>query len=348
MVKLTSHIIITRADGKRLEWNGVHEVHIKRSLHTYEDTALLTLPSVCSVSYNGKRAPGVVTVNTLFNDGDRIEIRLGYDYQLQTEFKGFIKRRNLQMPLVVECEGYSWQLKRNKINNTWKRITVKDLLKQAVAGTDIDPDKIICTVDITLANLAASNATGADIIKKIHQETDNNLSIYFIAPDVLWCGLVYSPTAAGDDAFGLNRVNYRLGYNVIRDNSLKERVLEDNVLIQGYVKKTSTGQKLYGEGTVGVLGQVRKFKKFLNRIVEAAVLKTLAQEKQYRKNYVGYEGKIYGFLAPYCLPGWTANVTDSRYPEKNGIYIIEATEIIFGQNGARRQVEIGPKIGFAK
>lgn len=339
MVRLSSNITIGN-----FQWSGVHEVRIKRSIHSYVDSAFIKIPSIAQLNKNGKALPGLVTTGEQFNDGDKVVILLGYDGLLQEEFRGFVKRRDLNMPLEVECEGYSWQLKRNKITKTWKSVSVKDLLAAAIVGTDIA--KVICDVDITLINLALTDGTGADILEYIMKETDHTLGIYFIEPDVLWCGLVYNPTAAGEDAFGLHQVKYRLGYNVVKDNGLKERVLEDNPITTIYMKRTAKGQRLYGT-SVGVLGQIRKYKKFLNRIANALALKELAQENQYKKNYIGYEGNISAFLVPYALPGYTAYVEDARYAEKNGIYIIEGTEVTFGVNGARRNVHIGPKIGWA-
>ena len=65
-------------------------------------------------------------------------------------------------------------------------------------------------------------------------------------------------------------------------------------------------------------------------------------------NYTGYEGTINTFLDPYAAPGYKVYITDSRYPERNGTYIIENVATRFGVTGARRTIEIGPQIGFAK
>ena len=92
---------------------------------------------------------------------------------------------------------------------------------------------------------------------------------------------------------------------------------------------------------------VRTHKKILNHIADAIVLKQLANETAYRQNYSGYEGSINTFLQPYATPGYTAYITDDRYPERNGTYIIEDMEVHFGRAGARRIIGIGSQIGFA-
>ena len=146
------------------------------------------------------------------------------------------------------------------------------------------------------------------------------------------------------DPFGLGSVGYRLGYNVVKDNDLKERTTEGEpvqVILNGML---ATGQKVTTASQTKHQG--RKVKSLLNNIGDSATLQAIANEKQYQMNYAGYEGKINAFLQPYCAPGWKANIVDDRYPERNGVYMVEDTDVVFGQKGARIKVGIGPKIGF--
>jgi hypothetical protein len=79
---------------------------------------------------------------------------------------------------------------------------------------------------------------------------------------------------------------------------------------------------------------------------DLADMQMMANEKQYEVNYAGYEGSINTFLQPFCAPGWIANIMDARYPTRNGKYMIEGTDIIYGMKGARIKVDIGPQLGF--
>ena len=57
-------------------------------------------------------------------------------------------------------------------------------------------------------------------------------------------------------------------------------------------------------------------------------------------------GTLTAFLQPYCAPGWIVSLTDDRFPEHNGQYLVESTRVTFGTQGARRYVGLGPKLGF--
>ncbi len=324
-------------------FSGVNEINIKRSLHSYVDTATIKLPSICKIIRKGKSGADTLTIGEQFNDGDPVIINLGYNGSMNEEFRGFVKRRNLDMPLEIACEGYSWQLRRNTIKGSWESISVKELLQIACANTDITIDVLYNPV---LTNVQADNCTGAQLIDLIKKSTDANLTIFFISPQKLWCGLVYDPYSHGTDVFGLGQVNYKPGYNVIKHNDLQERNLNDDPLVVNYIKKTSTGQVL-SESSDPLIPELRKYTKLLNRLSSSDDLKAIAAEKQNRENYIGYEGRIQAFLQPYALPAFNALITDDRYKEKNGVYLVESTEVIYGTRGARRIVEIGPKQGFA-
>jgi hypothetical protein len=250
------------------------------------------------------------------------------------------------MPLEVECEGYSWLLRRNKVNGFWTTVSLKDLLSEAVSG--IDPKykiEVKCMVDMNFTNVQLKDATGFDVINYITKYTDGCVTCFFIDPETLWCGLVYTPSANGKDVFGQGQVILRPGYNVLKDNSLKVKTMEDDPVQVKYSKKRANGQKLSKNSDV-FKSYKRIHSKILNHLSEEAVMKQLCDEKAFKLNYLGYEGSINAFLQPYASPGYKANIEDQRYPELNGTYLIESTEVSFGVNGARRKIEIGPKIGF--
>lgn len=347
---LNSDIKIGIPGVNEFRFGGVHEVTIRRSIHSYVDTAVIKLPSISKVKYKNKEMAATITTGDIWKDGDPVSISLGYGKDMQEEFRGFIKRRNLAIPLEIECEGYSWLLRKNNISGSWKTISVKKLLELAVSnlpkvGKETPTIKVTCTHDTNLNNFHATNFTGADIINSILQNTDNNLAIFFIKPDTLWCGLVYTPYLNGNEILGPSRVKYRLGYNLIKDNTLKERTPLDNPVNIHYIKRKADGQRV--SATTGIEKEIRKYKKILNRIADSKELKALATEKKVRENYTGYEGKIYGFLQPFALPGYTAYLFDDRYHKREGLYFIESTEVIFGTKGAKRIIEIGPKVGSA-
>jgi hypothetical protein len=346
-------------------FSGVHEVRVRRNVGTLIDTAVIKLPSLCRIA-QGKRKSGVVqTTGTLFKDGDAVTINLSYSTGASqaaitasgptpivagnntgpvTEFQGFVKRRNLNMPLEVECEGYSYALRQTKLTVDYSNssIGVGDLLNKICAGTGIT---VQCAVNYPIKGFSLSNLDGVKVCDFIKECSVHSLSIFFINPTTLWCGLPYTALAGGSTIFELPQVSYRLGYNVVKDNGLRERIPSEpvQVILNG---KLATGRKVWTASKYKAAK--RQERSIANHVPDNATLSSFAQEKEYHSNYIGYEGNINAFLQPFCWPGYMANVVDDRYPERNGVYVIEGTDVVFGLRGARRAVMLGPQLNFGQ
>lgn len=332
----------------QFRFSGVHEVTIKRSIHSIAETATIKIPAKARILRNGTSEAQTVITSKQFVDGDPVTINLGYNGELRTEFKGFVKGRNFDTPLQIECEGYSWLLRRNSKSLFFKSVTVKQLLQEAVSSADPKNEiKVICTADFTLSNISIDNASGFDIIEKISKYTDNAITCCFIEPDVLWCGLVYSAYAKGNDPFHQGTVSYRPGYNIFHENTLRLRDANHDPTKVVYSRKQSNGHILSASSNV-LSTTKRTYSKVLNQIKDANALTMLANEQAYQLNYAGFEGNLHTFLQPYVAPGYMAYIANTNYSEQDGNYLIESTETTFNTKGARRIVEIGPKLISAK
>jgi hypothetical protein len=325
-------------------FSGVHHVTIRRSMHSYVDTALIQIPSICQVSKNGQALPGRLVTSQQFKDGDPVTISLGYNGDLREEFSGFVKHSSLNMPLEVECEGYSWNLRRKVVNQYWDKISAKDLMAIATDGTGIT---VQLQTDIPLTGVDLTDKTGADAVDFILNSSDSNMMAFFISPQVLWIGLAYTAYADNDDVLQLPQASYRLGYNCMKNNSLRPRGPDDDPSVINYLTRLPNGQKLTAISKA-LTQAARKYKKTLNHIKDQVSLDLLVQEKAYKHNYTGYEGNLSGFLQPFATPGYKAYITDARYPELAAVYLVESTEVNYGVSGATRTLEIGPKLGFGK
>ncbi len=343
MFILTSDISIGN-----FRFSGVHDIQIQSSVYSIVSAAIIKIPSISKITVKDKASPDLVVTGNQFKEGNPVTIQLGYNNELKTEFTGFVKSRNLNMPLEIECEGYSWLIRRNNISGFWQTIALKELLEKAVsdlyAGYKIN---VQCDLDITLRNLTVDNMCGFDLIENISKYTDNALSLFFIQPDTLWCGYRYIPLAKGTDFFNLGIVDYRLGYNAMDENQLTQRNPEVDLVKVIYSKRLPDGTKVSQSSDVYSQSNYTR-SKVLNHISDSDQLKQLANEKAYQLNYTGFEGTITSFLQPFAAPGYLANITDSRYPRLNSRYLIEGTQVNYGIDGARRIIEIGPIVGFAK
>ena len=322
-------------------FSGVQNVVVRRSMNGLSSSAHITLPGKARVdqAIAGRDAEGFVNTGSLLKEGDRVTINLGYNDDLRTEFEGYVKRVGTEVPLVVECEGYERELRLVvNINRYYQATTAKDLLTDMCSQTSIN---VICDVDFPLRGIRLVNADGIDVINHIKKCSEGALSIFFIAPSTLWCGLVYTPYLDGKGVLDLPTVAYDLGYNCPRDNGLQRRVpaekvqvFMNGVLVSGDGVRTESKDK----------EAKRKVRFFTNNVPSESVLQACANEIANRRNYTGYTGSLTGFLQPYCMPGYVASVSDVWHPELKGDYLVEDVEVTFGVNGARRRVSLGVKL----
>lgn len=69
----------------------VHDVQIKRSIYNLGATAVIKVPVTAVLKHAGEPPTYIETAEAV-KVGDPVEIRLGYDNQLNTEFVGYVKR----------------------------------------------------------------------------------------------------------------------------------------------------------------------------------------------------------------------------------------------------------------
>jgi hypothetical protein len=321
-----------------------HDVKITKSVYQYADRAVIKMPISARIKQDGILSESVETAKQ-FNEGDKVFIQLGYNGSLTTEFEGFVSRVNFTQPLEVECEGYSYQLRQQNYNRTFINTDLKQILQFLIAGTDITLDKAIPSFKLDKLILQHTSGTEAlELIKRISQDT---IRFFFIGK-TLYAGLQWLQIQPD--------VQYRLGWNVIKDGQLKLRDAKNqNITVEVYWEEKDGTRKLLqaNNGTVS-----NPTKKVVNTegisggkvvmrpkgITDQATLKTIADAKLSSLSYTGYEGKITTFLVPYCGIAYGAIITDKKYPERSGKYLVESVETTYGMSGARRSVGIGIKL----
>jgi hypothetical protein len=335
-------------------FSAVTEVTVKRSIHSFVDTANITIPASAQLTTSGELPTQSVTRTAMiFKEGDPVEIWLGYDGDLQLEFEGFVRRVNGATPCIIECEGYSWLLKRKNIHKVYPPTSLKQMLEELVQGTGITLSENIPDVEIRQVAFSHSNGTAVlDWIK-------NNLylAVYFMGKE-LYAGLSYTELperaiyvpgrvfkngsiAPLDYEKVQTAVPYQLGWNVVKDDQLKFRKASDvkiRVKAVCFDEQNKPREKMAGD-TDGAIRTI-----FVPDLRSDKELLAVAEAKANMLRYDGYEGKLTTFLQPFALPGFKTRLKDPTYKDREGTYLIESTEVKFGSGGGRRICEIGVKI----
>tara|TARA_R110000868_G_scaffold52171_6_gene165043 strand:+ start:27905 stop:28894 length:990 start_codon:yes stop_codon:yes gene_type:complete len=324
MFYLTSDITIgeyTKVKPSKVTW--------KTDVNSFTDTCTIELPRITylktekTVTQDGQEPNE--RKEYVFKENDKISISLGYDGKNTKRFEGFIKRVNMAIPVQIECEGYSYLLYDVIFNKSYSTVTVKQLLTDLCAGT-----QIVLSADmpnIPLTNVRFKNATGIQVLEWLKKEV--RLAVYFNFNE-LYVGTLFGSKG--------KTVKFKLGWNTVKEDDFKKRLVDKNVRVviqeknsQGEVKRSKSDEQKYSNE------QLLKIKAG----IPADLLKQIANRLQTKSNYNGYEGNITAFLEPAVNKGDIAQIDGYKYPEKSGSFFIESVSGEFGTRGGRQTIQLG-------
>jgi hypothetical protein len=316
----------------KFRFKGVNGLVITKSILEMKNTAIIKIPTTSVLTQNGKRITSSVQTAHQFKVGEKVSIELAYNNRYNNEFVGFVSRINLTTPVEIECEGYSYQLRKKKnIVKSWKTTTLLEVLKEVVSGTDVKLHPKI--PDIPLKNLVINKASGTQVIEYLKELLKGTLTACFF-DDVLYVGLTYADVTN-------KTVKYKLGWNTVSETELKYREAKDEeVNIEFQIREPDGKQKTISSGKTG--GVTRR--ETLTAVTDSKHMEDIAKAKLLQESYDGYEGSLLAFLEPYAQPGYRAELTATRYKEREGNYFVVGTVVEFGMSGARRKPEIGIKL----
>lgn len=316
-----------------ISFSGVHELEINQSIFSFVQTATLVMPSTMRLnSRSNPKKTKIVDTYSAFKEGDAVSIELAYDDRYHEDFKGFVHRIDQSTPTKILLEGYSYQLRKNKVvNKYWSKTTIKEILQEAIKGTDI---KLGYVLDMEVVKFKVYNATGAEIIESLIKDVSRNtLTAFFITPDTLWVGLRYT-------AYN-NTVKYKLGRNVINDERLQIRKTDETDVKVQFVHKDASGKR-HRNKAAERLGRKKKFASA--NVADVDTLNEMAKVKEEQFNYNGLEGEFTTFLEPFVQVGDMALLSDGLYGREQGGYIVESLKTNFGVRGGRRTPGIALKV----
>ena len=316
MYLLNWHITIGKYSVQTLK-----EVKITTSVLNLSDTATIEMPGQYLNTW--RRIEDKVHV------GDAVTIRLGYGNDLETEFTGYLKRISRDNnSLKLECEDALWLTNKAVADMEYKSVTLKALLTEILA--QVDPEMTVeCDYDFTYEKMVVFKSTALDVLKKVHQDTKANI---WFEGKTLHVHPVYQQLKGDKPVIYDTEVN-------VQSNELKWKDQKDKkVMVE--VKFTKPNGEL-SKQEYGVSGG-EKVTRYVGASSEEDLKK--AAENEYNLwNYSGYEGSLTGWLVPVVKAGGSVRLRDKERPE--GVYYVTGVEIEFGQNGAKRKVTLGRKLG---
>lgn len=307
-------------------------VQWQHSVDSYADTATITLPALCRVVREGEVYSQVNTAQQ-FTEGMPVQVWAGYNGNNPLVFDGFVSRIKYSVPLVVECEGYSYLIRRKVFAASYPATTVRQILTDLVAGTPITISPL--TADVAIPAVRFDNRTTGDQVLEFVKK--NGLAVFFKGSE-LYAGIEQHPQLAkGSEP--PTAIPYRLNWNTIGDDGLSFGPYTGTVVNIRAEKKNTDGSKKRG----GLVAPGVKVKTVTLDYTQEQLDKVSAEETA-KLQQKGFEGTLTTFLQPIAQKGMAADITDARYPERSGKYFIEQVSGSFSTSGGRLTLKLGRRL----
>lgn len=300
----------------------VASIDIETSVDNLTDTATITLPEAVMNQ--------VLNIGDKIERGSEVEIKAGYDNDLQTEFVGYVLEIvTNDSSLKIVCEDALFLFRKSVRDAELKPTSLPKIAQTLIDQID-SSFKLVCDYDISYEKFVIHQATAFDVLKKLAEETKAN--IYFdtqnkelhIHPPFLQKG---------------GEVIYSMQHNIEKSSLEYKKAIDRKIEVT--IEKTSLNGKIesYTTGTTG--GDKVTIKV---GTVSSQDLKKIANAELVRHSADKYEGSIDTWLVPMVKPSYSARMKDSDYPEKNGKYFVSSVATSINENGGKRVVKFGIKL----
>lgn len=313
--------------GTQIELNFVTDITIESSFKNFTDTAEIKIPRKIRIAGEPDG------IKKYIKQGDQVKIELGYDGNLNTEFEGFVSSLKPNIPISILCEDYMYQLKRVKVSNSWKEVTLQDYVGYLVNQYNASGRPQItfeCESTSVIGAFILDNVSVARSLEILKETTG---FVAFFRSNRLYVGFPYKFDTG-------RKEKYKFGQNVAASN-LEYRLTEDVVL-----NVTATAFKKDGTKISVNVGDPDGDKRTLTyyNITDVDQLKAQAENELNQLKKTGYRGSITGFGIPFVQHGDIATIINDEYPEREGDYLIDKTTVNFGVDGFRRISELGKSV----
>ena len=258
-------------------------------------------------------------VNDVFQAGDPVIVRMGYNGDISEEFRGYIFSVTTGVPVTIRCEDEMYKLKRETVSISKASCNLKQLLAAIAPGYAIQCD------DAPIGSVRYSKK----LISEILDDLQKKMGFYsYFRGKTLVCGRT--------SIDGGQRVPIIIEKQAAE--TLKERNIEKvYVRVESLQKngKMLKGEKGEKKGNTITIKQPNLTRVEIERVVNAAYDKAIQP---------GLDGDLTLFGIPRLQHGMIAELKSILYPEKDGAYYIDSItkEVEIGK-GYRQVAKLGSK-----
>jgi hypothetical protein len=320
MKKLCVEIII----GEYVFYEAA-SVSIEKSWEFLSDTAVIDLPhrllSGGKLSnYKNGDLRQAIKVSSL------VKISLGYDYEMQTEFEGFVSSISPLTPVQIRCEDAAWLLRKTSYTKSWAQVSLRELLDYVIKPLGLGYE---IAGETNLGKFSIQKTSAFDTLSELKKLY--GISSYF-KNGKLFCGFAYAQKGK----------NIQLDFQINIDPTSEQTLVYENESDKP-VKLTATSFQSNGSKIQQVVGDAEGEERTLQLPLNLndADVKKIAEEKLRLYKKSGYSGEVVVFGQPFIEHSDSIKIIDADYPERQGTFRVDKVSVNFGSNGFRRTVKLG-------
>lgn len=340
MLRLQCEIIVGD-----IKFDFCESVEVESSWENFTDTCKITMPTKFKDKNNNIFSLDRLQAEmALFKPGDKVTVKLGYVPEMWTVFEGYLKRALPNTPLIFECEDASYLLKKRNIKSFYqKKTTLSALINHCVSG--IVPVKIL---DAAIGDFRVNNQSFVNVVDVLDLVKSQFGIFSWFRGGTLFVDYPSTRTTqttspvTHDFDFQRNVIESSLNYETVEplDITIKGTSIKlDNSKIDRYAWYDENG--VIQVGSEGRQGEQRQY----NYIeLSQAELDERIKGVLPSVMYNGFTGTFTTFGFPFVQHGDRVRITDDRYPERDGTYLVRSVITNFGGGGFRQTLTLDAKL----
>lgn len=317
MYYLSAKLIIK---GKKT-WHidNITEAEIIRDSESLSDTCKVSLPKRMKWN-NEDKIP--------IERGDKIELHLGYNDNLELAFVGYVRDVGFKTPISIIAEDEMFLLKTMESKKlAYKSVSIEKLLKDQ--GLKY---KIKVFGEQRLGAYRVKADTIASLLGQLKDEGVRSFFRYENGEAVLYAGVLFDKEIGGKKQVFSNKINMISTDNLeqTKADNMRIKVKAISIMPNGKKVKIEAGDR---DGEARTLHSYNKNEK---------ELKAWAEQEIKRLKRDGLQGRFttFGYKLIDKLDSIAIKIDD----DKMGIYLVRKNTIKFSSSGYRQEIEIGTRI----
>lgn len=318
MYRLVSRIVFHSA--RRWEIDKVSEIEIVRDTDSLTDTCRITLPK--KMKWIGE---DIIPISK----GDRVEVSVGYDDNLQMAFSGYVRDVGFKTPVVITAEDEMFRLKTMATRKlSYPNVTVSELLGDQLQGYDI---RVFGSQ--SLGCYRVTSDTVASLLGELKNQGVKSFFRYSDGKAVLYAGVLFDRGLSEDIQVFSDDTNI-IDYSSLewkRADTMRIKVKAVSIMPDNSKIKAEVGDK---DGEVRTLHTYNK---------NAQELKEWADGEVSRLKKDGMSGSFttFGFRLVDKLDIIGIRLSGQR----RGRYTVKKNTITYSSSGLRQKIEIDSRVG---